>query len=849
MVSGEESASSAAVHKKSITDIGKIGRIMNRKIKKYRAIQAILIFYLLMILLLAGPIGVFDKNHLVQGTEKAVGQTAEFGREDGGVSQVFLAQGNYLKALYLNAVTDASKDVLQFTVYDEFGETLYQEQIAFESYEAPGFIRIPIEIETVPGRAYVWQISNLQGHMILAVENTAESGLTGIGNYYCQDQEFVGQNIITRYEYTESFSGKKMMVLTMAVLVLGVFLTVAMESHGRRMGGREVSFQWMFRRMGNPVLAAGALFLVYDVFLKNTFGGGWQDKLFYGLGIALFFGLLFYALNAKRPGYEPLFGVTLSYAKDHVMDWLQVLFFAGVLWGCIDYMNAMYDIYQQYAFRKTLFFFLLVLLTMCKKERIFRWFNGLWVLACGLLGYFVYWRPLADVAEQGELARLNVWVAMAAGLVAIQLVWLLVKKEIPVKKVSLPYAVLVGIFFLLLLVFRNTRGWPVYMVVTCVLLYLFYLAWENRDRFLANLCNGIILNFACAAVFCVLRRPFRAWFFYRYNFTFHTVTVTAYYLALVLAALLVKLLMQYHKSRKLRDWWATALLFAMAASFLIMTFSRTGYLAAAVMIAIVFLYESFAVYREKFRTFLTKAGVFVLLIVAGLPVTYSAVRLIPYYYNDPYVFDIEESEWEVRKGESPDSENYMTVPRFFYCMDGKLFGDASDVIKSVQNTMMSSSVRVEGSGEQLLVASTDYMPEWEEEEDFSNGRFDIFFAYIRQWNLTGHDQMGVELPNGEISVHAHNTYLQVFHDHGLITGVVYLLVGIVSLVLMFFYAKREEKRDAYAALPLAIFLAFAVAGLVEWLFHPCNPIGFATMAALTPLFYKTGSASRFIEQR
>ena len=46
----------------------------------------------------------------------------------------------------------------------------------------------------------------------------------------------------------------------------------------------------------------------------------------------------------------------------------------------------------------------------------------------------------------------------------------------------------------------------------------------------------------------------------------------------------------------------------------------------------------------------------------------------------------------------------------------------------------------------------------------------------------------------------------------------------------------EEKLSLVLSLiHISIFLAFAVAGLVEWLFHPCNPMGFATMAALAPL--------------
>ena len=75
--------------------------------------------------------------------------------------------------------------------------------------------------------------------------------------------------------------------------------------------------------------------------------------------------------------------------------------------------------------------------------------------------------------------------------------------------------------------------------------------------------------------------------------------------------------------------------------------------------------------------------------------------------------------------------------------------------------------------------------------------------------------MGVELADGSLSVHAHNTYLQVIYDHGLITGAVYLILGAVSLMQMFRYAywagrkKREDSADPYAALPLAIFLAFA----------------------------------------
>ena len=59
---------------------------------------------------------------------------------------------------------------------------------------------------------------------------------------------------------------------------------------------------------------------------------------------------------------------------------------------------------------------------------------------------------------------------------------------------------------------------------------------------------------------------------------------------------------------------------------------------------------------------------------------------------------------------------------------------------------------------------------YEKTEEYANGRMDIFRAYIGQLNLAGHDDMGAVLPNGELAVHAHNIYLQVAYDHGLIVG-------------------------------------------------------------------------------
>lgn len=102
------------------------------------------------------------------------------------------------------------------------------------------------------------------------------------------------------------------------------------------------------------------------------------------------------------------------------------------------------------------------------------------------------------------------------------------------------------------------------------------------------------------------------------------------------------------------------------------------------------------------------------------------------------------------------------------------------------------------------------------------------------WNATGHTEMGVLLPDGSISVHAHNTYLQVIHDHGLIVGIYFLCFGAGSICLMFAYAIKKIREDAYAVLPLAVMLGFASRGWWNGCSIPAIRSDFRDGAACTP---------------
>ena len=109
---------------------------------------------------------------------------------------------------------------------------------------------------------------------------------------------------------------------------------------------------------------------------------------------------------------------------------------------------------------------------------------------------------------------------------------------------------------------------------------------------------------------------------------------------------------------------------------------------------------------------------------------------------------------------------------------------------------------------------------------------------VKHWNLTGHELMGVPLADGTMAMHAHNTYLQMIHDNGIMTGITFLVLGIVSFFMAAIRYVKEKKEESYLILTIAIIMAFAIAGLVEWIFQVNNFFGIALLVVITPLLFQ-----------
>jgi O-antigen ligase len=74
--------------------------------------------------------------------------------------------------------------------------------------------------------------------------------------------------------------------------------------------------------------------------------------------------------------------------------------------------------------------------------------------------------------------------------------------------------------------------------------------------------------------------------------------------------------------------------------------------------------------------------------------------------------------------------------------------------------------------------------------------------------------------------HAHNSYLQVFYNFGIIAGVVFLILCAMSLWKGIDIVLKQGRKYSIYFVPVALIVAFGFISLTEWAFHPCIPAGF-----------------------
>ncbi|MCD7726078.1 MAG: DUF3488 domain-containing protein [Clostridiales bacterium] len=817
---------------------------MNRIINKRQAVCGTVWMIVLCIVLSLWPLRLVNET-VVSGSNKQMVMESEAVTSDYVVKQMFIAQYDKLKNIDIYFAEGTVGSEFNFVLYDAAMNMIMQQVISTKSMEQiPGYCTVQVNIDTQVGKEYYYLVQGLESEFRVAYENTEECGNIYNGTLYYGDVEDTEHCMIAEYDYEVPLRKGKTLVCDAILVLFAGAVTYLTGIYYRKKPERNtlLTVERVCKAVMNPAIIAAGAAACIAVYPCRLFTEDRVSIVFYEVSIVLAVAVLLYAVNHSRTGYATDRSFC-AIVGGKWKDYLQAAMFAGALWACCNYMNGLYEIHHTVAYRQMLIFFALAVVVSYQRAELFHWVNLVYVAAAAVIGRLYYENAMAALENPEELeyqvVRLTAWAGILAGFVLVNVLKDLFRGKI--KRVSAGYGMLVALFFALIIVYRNTRGWPIYLVCAFTLFYLRMGAWHNRARLLQNLCNGILLHFGAMVIYCLLHRPYMFYQYYRYPFIFHTVTISAVYLSLVVCAAMVKFLDSYRRRPSLAGSYKELILLGISAVYLLFTLSRTGYLAVLAM-AVVMIPVSCLAGRGRWRRILQSTGMMIAAAAVCFPIVFTAQRIIPSVAADPILHEIEELPVEIVHGRVMDSNYYITIQRFVQVFQMKVLGipeercvEAICIVREDGEPAYINSYFKNGT-EVLLASEEEMAPEEEAQEDsYANGRMEIFALYYQNLNKTGHEDMGIMEPDGTFTVHAHNIYLQVAYDHGIYVGIVFILLGAGTLVQAAVYYHRRREDTVCAAFPLAVLILFAVAGLTEWIFHPCCPIAYCLLAALAPL--------------
>lgn len=834
---------------------------MNQSVKLSKAISYVIAIVAVLLFAAIWPGKVFQQKYVSKSNE-IIAMESDPVNVEHNVTQMFVGEGGELSAVDLYVCNDMRGETITFRLYDaSYTEIFNTFFVVKDNQEFPGFVHIPVGYDLQKDQEYYFTLEGLTADMTVAYEDRKSSTSIVNGFMSYAGIEIQSFNVIIRYEYSNPFVWWQVLLFAVGITAVAAGLIYCVNTlFAKKFTDKDVKVHTVFKVTLTPVVIVAGSILCLMIFPGRKFGTGVMNYAFYGLGVVLLMAVALFVIWYKRTDDEPL--VEWAIVKKRLPEILQALCFAKVIWSCYEYMNGLYDIHHAFAVRKMIIWFLLAMACTYSKKELLRVWNAAYVVIAGI-GVYFYAKPYLGVEEEGELYKLQAYILLIGGFVILQLIVkvirIFLKKDVLYRKWSWPFVLCFGLLIGLMMYFSNGRTWPALALGLFLLFYLSMWLWDKIDRLPIIYANGLILNFVYMVWYSLLHRPYHRYYYYRYGLGFHTVTMTGVYLTLIICAFFAKLYQKVRKEYRLVDMWQEWCLLAVANVYLFLTLSRTGYVAAFVMQAFVIVLLACMQGKKK----LVFAGKYfaILLLSSTLffPIVFTMTRTIPAIVDEPILSDVEMTTHAIKKGTPSDSILYTDLARVMKLAAYKVLGMYQDdfafrdvtpeslredyfypaLVEKIRMMMAPDDIHVVNDSI-LLASNEEGVGDETVLEEMSNGRLDIFMAYIENWNMTGHEEMGVPDEYGNMIVHAHNIYLQMIHDHGLVTGVVFLVFGIYAFALAF--ARFIKTKDSMYLFAVALLLSFAVAGLAEWIFHICNPFGISVFFAITPLLFRNKDA-------
>lgn len=867
---------------------------MRRAIYKSQAIRIVTIILALIAIITVFPLRLWNLTKTSHAEDATIASESGIVNDTTDVVQKFVAEYDRINSIDVYVTDLITARYMRVDLYDPNMVLMYSKYVDLKELEVPGYVNVWLHQDLEVGETYTVVIFAQQASFKVAYETiSATPGY--VGDLLYHDTTVQGYHLAAKYNYCVPLDKKTSVLLMVIIAIVALIIIAGTYLYTKKIGienDKLITGRKAFQYTANPIAAIFYLALMVMVFPLKLFDYRVIEIVFYETGLLIAALLTFYAINHKSvPDNDSI--VTLN-----VRNVLMMIAISYAIGFGVEYMNALYTIYQTLAERKELIALICVIILTFSAAEVFNLYNLVYMIIAIVAGrrYYVL-NAVADTEKEYDLKNqallYAVIIVILGGMILLNLVRLIVKaiqSRQQGKKIGLtisPAGYVTIILFAALIIMRNTRWWGVVLAITFSVFYIRFFVWKDREKWTGILAGGMILNFLSSVIYCLLYRYYQSYKESRFGFTFHTVTVTAEYLTAMEIMALILLLMKLKKvqkgmkaAEKFRIIWKEWILFGIVSAYVLFTVSRTAFLAiAAAGVVVLIIYSSF---KTVFRNIVTIVSA----VIICFPAIFTFQRLIPVMVGHPVYYDVEERTAFTTGGTNWDNTYLMYIERYCRVFGYKILGldegtniyhedrnnyDENGIVIYTDNgvyvyptdrywdetsvlsdeeivgyignqNVLDSSYMIASSGiptDLLIVLASDVDDVTDESavEEYANGRFDIFRAYIEQLNMMGHDEMGAELYTGEIAVHAHNIYLQVAYDHGIPVGIIFAIWVLCVIISGIWYIIKCYNEQSVAGLPFGVMIGFAVAGLTEWLFQFSNPMTIMLMLSIAPIMF------------
>ncbi len=627
---------------------------------------------------------------------------------------------------------------------------------------------------------------------------------TGTTNGYLtltvREQEMVGLQIASDITYRNRIPLFMRFLFALLSVACGAIVCFLLRFMPKRLGEKRINGAKLLRVMCVGVAAIGMGILFWYTFVLRAFGGAPEDYAVYGIGLTsvavyLLMGILF----SNMPNPFAFFHMQREARVYSVKRIIRTVALTYAICQYCTYSSLGITYYHEICMARFCLGFGIFLLTFLTREEWMRKINRVYVPIhlCLFIG-LAYMKPVENRMLTLYLTAV-VW-SLCWAIVLIQGIWSLVVRTRRIR-ISIPYAIVFAVLAVMMIVLRGKSDWQILFSIEALLLFLMVSNSEYKEDYLRDVANGMILTFLWFLVMTLLHRPFNRGYRRHPGFMVSEAAAGLFLLA-CFAAILSRTWDEYRKDSHFRHMWFYYLLLALSGAFAVLTLGRTTMVAMIAVLVIVLIVA--LLHRKVRKLYVLRFGMIVVCsVLLSLPGLYSLLRMVPALTNKPYYYLTE--YWDeplivhlIQEDAPLDYTEYVTLER-----------ELSEVFSRVDQTF-SNQTNTEQSSEEM---QEEQSPSF----DSSNGRIDIWKAYLASMNWFGHDTMVLETEDNYY-FHAHNIILQQIYDYGWPVGLLFVVWGIWMFLRSVRLYLRSECDAVGTSFPLVSVVALAIAGMFELVF-------------------------------